>query len=117
VPPGSRVLDDAADTVLLRTRDPHEALAELFARERRHLLLEGGPTLAAAFLGAGLVDEVVAYVAPVLLGAGAASVGDLGVTTMADALRLDLLEATTVGTGPETDLRLTLTARATETRS
>ena len=110
VPAGSRVLDDAADTVLLRTHDPHEALAELFARERRHLLLEGGPTLAAAFLDAGLVDEVVAYVAPVLLGAGVPAVGDLGVSTIADALRLDLLDATTIGTGPETNLRLTLTA-------
>jgi diaminohydroxyphosphoribosylaminopyrimidine deaminase/5-amino-6-(5-phosphoribosylamino)uracil reductase len=117
LPPASQVLDDAADTVLLRTRDPHEALAELFARERRHLLLEGGPTLAAAFLGAGVVDEVVAYVAPVLLGAGAASVGDLGIGTITDALRLDLLDARTVGTPPETDLRLTLAARTDHQRS
>ena len=36
--------------VHLRTRDPHEALAELFARDRQHVFLEGGPTLAAAFL-------------------------------------------------------------------
>jgi diaminohydroxyphosphoribosylaminopyrimidine deaminase/5-amino-6-(5-phosphoribosylamino)uracil reductase len=117
LPPASKVLDDAADTVLLRTRDPHEALAELFARDRRHLLLEGGPTLAAAFLGARVVDEVVAYVAPVLLGAGAASVGDLGIGTITDALRLDLLDARTVGTAPETDLRLTLTARTDHQRS
>ena len=39
-------------------------------RASAHVLLEGGPTLAAAFLRAGLVDEVVAYVAPVLLGSG-----------------------------------------------
>jgi crotonobetainyl-CoA:carnitine CoA-transferase CaiB-like acyl-CoA transferase len=56
--------------VLLRTRDPHAALAELRARDRQHVFLEGGPTLAAAFLRAGLVDEIVAYVAPLLLGAG-----------------------------------------------
>jgi diaminohydroxyphosphoribosylaminopyrimidine deaminase/5-amino-6-(5-phosphoribosylamino)uracil reductase len=111
VPPDRQVLDGAAPTVLLRTRDPHEALAALHRRERRHLLLEGGPTLAAAFLGAGLVDEIVAYVAPMLLGAGLAAVGDLGITTMADARHLDLVEATTIGTGPETNLRLTLTAR------
>jgi diaminohydroxyphosphoribosylaminopyrimidine deaminase/5-amino-6-(5-phosphoribosylamino)uracil reductase len=111
VPAGSRVLDGAAETVLLRTRDPHEALAALFARERRHLLLEGGPTLAAAFLGAHLVDEVVAYVAPTLLGAGLSGVGDLGVTTMRDALHLDLVDVTTIGTGPETNLRLVLTPR------
>ena len=50
VPAGRKVLDDAAATVVLATRDPHEALAELLARDRRHVLLEGGPTLAAAFL-------------------------------------------------------------------
>ena len=65
-----------------RTRDPARGPApSSSARERQHVLLEGGPTLAAAFLRAGLVDEVVAYVAPVLLGSGRAAVGDLGITT------------------------------------
>ena len=68
--PGSRIFDDAAETLHLRTRDPEAALKELFARDRQHVFLEGGPTLAAAFLRAGLVDEIVAYVAPMLLGAG-----------------------------------------------
>ena len=36
----------------------------------RQVMLEGGPTLAAAFLGAGCVADVIAYVAPALLGAG-----------------------------------------------
>jgi diaminohydroxyphosphoribosylaminopyrimidine deaminase/5-amino-6-(5-phosphoribosylamino)uracil reductase len=52
------------------------------------VLVEGGPTLAAAFLRAGVVDEVHAYVAPVLLGAGRAAVADLGIETIGDALRL-----------------------------
>ena len=68
--PGRRVFNDRAETLHLRTRDPHEALAALYDRDRQHVFLEGGPTLAAAFLAAGLVDEVVAYVAPMLLGAG-----------------------------------------------
>src|SRR5688500_2864198 len=59
-----RVLNDRAETLHLRTRDPREALATLFARDCQHVFLEGGPTLAAAFLAADLVDEVVAYVAP-----------------------------------------------------
>ena len=45
-------------------------LAELAAREVRHVLVEGGPTVAAAFLRAGVVDEVHAYLAPAFLGAG-----------------------------------------------
>jgi diaminohydroxyphosphoribosylaminopyrimidine deaminase / 5-amino-6-(5-phosphoribosylamino)uracil reductase len=114
VPADRRVLDDAAETVVLPTRDPHEALTELYERDRQHVFLEGGPTLAAAFLEAGLVDEVVAYVAPMLLGSGRSAVGDLGVGTMADAVHLDVLEATTVGAGEETNVRLTMTVRKEE---
>jgi diaminohydroxyphosphoribosylaminopyrimidine deaminase/5-amino-6-(5-phosphoribosylamino)uracil reductase len=108
LPPYRRVLDDAADTVVLRTRDPHEALADLFARDRQHVFLEGGPTLAAAFLAADLVDEVIAYVAPMLLGAGRSAVGDLGIHTMADARRLAVTDVTVLGTGAETNVRLTM---------
>jgi diaminohydroxyphosphoribosylaminopyrimidine deaminase / 5-amino-6-(5-phosphoribosylamino)uracil reductase len=109
LPADRRVLDDAADTLLLRTRDPHEALAELHRRERRHVLLEGGPTLAAAFVQAGVVDEVVAYVAPMLLGAGLSAVGDLGIATIGDALPLEVTDVTTLGTGADTNVRLTMT--------
>jgi len=76
------------ELVHVRTHDPREVLVELARREVRHVLVEGGPTLAAAFLRAGLVDEVHAYVAPVLLGAGRAAVDDLGITTIGGALRL-----------------------------
>jgi diaminohydroxyphosphoribosylaminopyrimidine deaminase/5-amino-6-(5-phosphoribosylamino)uracil reductase len=113
--PDRRVLDPAlagdAETVHLRTRDPHEALATLFARDRQHVFLEGGPTLAAAFLREDLVDEVVTYVAPMLLGAGRQAVGDLGIGTIADAQHLDLVESTVVGTGRDANVRLTLAPR------
>ncbi len=109
LPADRRVLDDAADTVLLRTRDPHQALAELRARDRQHVFLEGGPTLAAAFLSAGLVDEVVCYLAPMLLGGGLSGVGDLGIATIADALHLAVTDVAVLGEGAETNLRLTLT--------
>jgi diaminohydroxyphosphoribosylaminopyrimidine deaminase / 5-amino-6-(5-phosphoribosylamino)uracil reductase len=109
VPAGRRVLDDAAPTVLLRARDPHEALAALRDRDRQHVFLEGGPTLAGAFLREGLVDEVVAYVAPMLLGAGRNAVADLGIESIADALHLDVTDVTVLGDGPDTNLRLTMT--------
>ena len=75
LPAALRVLDDAAGSLVVASRDPAEVLSVLHERQVHHVLLEGGPTLAAAFLRAGLVDEVVAYVAPVLLGAGPASRG------------------------------------------
>jgi len=102
-----RVRNDAAATVVLPTRDPSEALAELYQRERQHVLIEGGPTLAAAFLKAGLVDEVVGYIAPALLGAGASAVADLGITTIADAMRFHLQDVSLIGDGPDACIRIT----------
>ena len=57
-----------------------------------------------SLLREGLVDRVIGYVAPALLGAGPAALGDLGVGTMASALRLRLEDVTRVGD----DVRLTL---------
>ena len=67
--PQARVLDDAAPTLLIDSHDPAHVLDVLFVRDVQHVLLEGGPTLAGAFVAAGLVDRVVAYIAPALLGA------------------------------------------------
>lgn len=109
VPASARVLDEHAETVVLRTRDPFGALKVLYDQGRQHVFLEGGPTLAAEFLSAGLVDEVVGYLAPMLLGAGRSVVGDLGIGTISEALRLGIVEATTVGAGTDTNVRLTMT--------
>jgi len=111
LPETKRVFDEQAPTVRLRTRDPKAALAELFALDRQHVFLEGGPTLAAAFLRAGLVDEIVTYVAPMLLGAGQPSVADLGISTIADALRPVVTDVTVLPglDGEEPNIRITMT--------
>ena len=107
-----RIFDDAAPTVHLRTRDPLEALQTLYAdHHRHHVFFEGGPTLAAAFLKAGVVDEVVAYVAPMLLGAGTSAVGRLGIRSIDKARRLELVETLVLPPeeeGEAINLRLTL---------
>ncbi|MEU2118368.1 bifunctional diaminohydroxyphosphoribosylaminopyrimidine deaminase/5-amino-6-(5-phosphoribosylamino)uracil reductase RibD [Streptomyces sp. NPDC016459] len=82
-------------------------LDALHARGVRSVLLEGGPTLAGAFVAAGAVDQVVGYLAPVLLGAGPAALADAGIGTITDALRLDVTETTRVGP----DLRITATLK------
>ncbi|WP_372492665.1 bifunctional diaminohydroxyphosphoribosylaminopyrimidine deaminase/5-amino-6-(5-phosphoribosylamino)uracil reductase RibD [Cellulomonas wangsupingiae] len=97
VPAGSRLRGPGGDLVHVRTHDPAHVLQVMQAREVRHVLVEGGPTLAAAFLAAGLVDEVHAYLAPVLLGAGPTAVGDLGITTIGDAIRLVPTEVLPLG--------------------
>jgi len=113
VPQTSRVCDGAAPSLQLNTRDPAEALAALAARDIHHVWLEGGPTVAAAFLRAGLVDEVIAYLAPALLGAGAPAVGDLGIRTIDQALRLTPHEVTTVGPDIRIRASIVTTSRVT----
>jgi diaminohydroxyphosphoribosylaminopyrimidine deaminase/5-amino-6-(5-phosphoribosylamino)uracil reductase len=117
--PGRRVLNADAETLHLRTRDPDAALASLHALERRHVFLEGGPTLAAAFLRAGLVDEVVVYVSPMLLGAGRSAVADLGITTIGDALRPRVVDVAVLDgpAGEEPNVRLLLAPEKPSTGS
>ncbi|MFC7307637.1 bifunctional diaminohydroxyphosphoribosylaminopyrimidine deaminase/5-amino-6-(5-phosphoribosylamino)uracil reductase RibD [Streptomyces monticola] len=130
VRPGARVADDTAETVVVVADDlepdrlaelpagepwglPRAAdgrgidipalLAALYERDVRSVLLEGGPTLAGAFVAAGAVDRVIGYLAPVLLGAGPTALADAGITTIADALRLDVTETERIGP----DLRIT----------
>lgn len=102
-PDDAAVRDQAAPTVFLSERDPARVLAELHDRQIRQVLLEGGPTLAAAFWRDGLIDEVVAYLAPALLGTGPTAVGDLGIDTIADIDRLDITDLRLIGP----DVRIT----------
>lgn len=81
----AKVLNDDSHTMLIRTRDPHEVIQAL--SDRTAVLLEGGPTLAGAFLRAGVVDRILAYVAPILLGGPITAVDDVGVASMVAAQR------------------------------
>lgn len=103
VPASARVRDDAAETLVLDLPDPAAVLDLLHARGVRHVLLEGGATLAGAFVHAGVVDRVVGYLAPLLFGAGRAALEDAGITTLRDALRLRIDDVTQLGR----DLRVT----------
>ena len=72
-------------------------LARLRDRGVQRVFVEGGPTVASAFVRAGLVDEVLAYVAPVLLGGDRLALGDLGIGTIADARRLAVASVERLG--------------------
>ncbi|MFJ6938114.1 bifunctional diaminohydroxyphosphoribosylaminopyrimidine deaminase/5-amino-6-(5-phosphoribosylamino)uracil reductase RibD [Streptomyces sp. NPDC101132] len=124
--PTARVLDDAAPTLLVVGEDAdtrhlpegtdilrlpltdgrigiHDLLPRLYARGVRSLFLEGGATLAGAFVEGGAVDRVVGYLAPALLGEGPAALTGAGIATITQALRLDITDV--VRLGP--DLRIT----------
>jgi diaminohydroxyphosphoribosylaminopyrimidine deaminase/5-amino-6-(5-phosphoribosylamino)uracil reductase len=123
-PPAARVLDDVASTLIavggdadesrvtvlqstgadvirLPRRDGHidlrALLAALYDRDVIIAMVEGGATLAASFLRERLVDRIVGYHAPLLLGAGTPVLADIAISTLAEAARLDLDEVSRVG--------------------
>ncbi len=79
------VLNDDSHTMLIRTHDPHEVIKAL--SDRTDVLIEGGPTLAGAFLRAGVIDRILAYIAPIMLGGPITVVDSVGVATLSQALR------------------------------
>lgn len=80
-------------------RDVLSVLKELGQRLIQSVLLEGGGSLAGAFVDARMVDKVTFFVAPLIIGGAAApgAIGGLGVAKMADALRLKDVEITQRG--------------------
>jgi diaminohydroxyphosphoribosylaminopyrimidine deaminase/5-amino-6-(5-phosphoribosylamino)uracil reductase len=85
IPPEAKVLNDDSRTMVIRTHDPMEVLKAL--SDRTDVLLEGGPTLAGAFLRAGAINRILAYVAPILVGGPITAVDDVGVSSISKALR------------------------------
>lgn len=119
-PADARVLDDAAPTMIAVAEDTDASqlegaatvvrlprakqgldiealLHELDHRGVRGMFLEGGPTLAASFVSAGLVDRIIAYIAPPLLGLGKSALQGGTIQTMDDILRCELLDVSRSG--------------------
>ncbi len=77
---------------------PPEMLAALGARGVTRVLVEGGAGLAASLLGAGLVDRLVWFHAPGIMGAeGWPAAGPLGLEALASMPRFRLLGSAAVG--------------------
>ncbi|MGH3459799.1 bifunctional diaminohydroxyphosphoribosylaminopyrimidine deaminase/5-amino-6-(5-phosphoribosylamino)uracil reductase RibD [Aeromicrobium sp.] len=96
IPEYYRVHDRVAPTVFVPGRDPSAVLAQLAEREIRHVWLEGGPRLAGAFWNAGLIDRVIGYIAPAMLGSGRAAL-EGEATTLADLRPIDIQDLSRIG--------------------
>jgi len=79
-------------------RDLASVLEELGRRDVQGLLVEGGASIAGAFLRAGLVNKASFFIAPIILGGDAlGAVGGAGALTIADAAKLHDVEVTRHG--------------------
>jgi diaminohydroxyphosphoribosylaminopyrimidine deaminase/5-amino-6-(5-phosphoribosylamino)uracil reductase len=132
-PPGAKILDGAAPTLLCHDEsvqatgeivatavdrlalpgtgeglDLGALLDHLTARQCNEILVESGPRLAGALLQAGLLDELVVYMAPALLGSRARPLLELPLEHMADKVTLQVEDVRRVGQ----DWRFTATPAA-----
>ncbi len=72
-------------------------LRRLADRGCNEVLLESGPTLAGAFLRGGLIDELIVYMAPKLMGSLARPLFDWPLHTMQECMSLDIRSVTPIG--------------------
>jgi diaminohydroxyphosphoribosylaminopyrimidine deaminase/5-amino-6-(5-phosphoribosylamino)uracil reductase len=107
LPKGAQVLDSAAPTKVIASKDLEVVAAELLATGVNHILLESGPTLASAMLHACMLDELMIYQGPSLLGAGKNFVADLGAITLDHALKMPRVSTETFGDDVKSVYRIT----------
>ena len=98
IPGDAKLWDHPRGVLETGSRDLPEVLVWLFEQGIRSVFVEGGPTLASAFIAAGLVDDYLIYLAPVLLGGTQLALGDIGVGTMEQAHELTIASIEHVGT-------------------
>lgn len=90
IPAGARLRSHPAGLIETGSRDLETVLNGLTGRDIRRVFVEAGPTLVTALIERGLVDEYAIYVAPTLLGGDGLAIGDLGIPTLTQALKLEL---------------------------
>lgn len=94
---GARLRSHPRPLTHVRSHDPREVLRAVAGTGTTTAFLEGGPVLVSAFLAAGLVDEVLVYLAPTLLGGDRLATLDLGVPTILQQRRMALREVHRLG--------------------
>ncbi len=103
LPRGAKVLGDGPATII--TSPPlRDVLRSLDAT---NVLVEGGATLIGSLFAEGLVDQVIAFVAPKVLGGGLSAVGELTIDRIAGAQQLGLRRIKRIGDDVMLDYRVT----------
>ena len=89
LPTNAKVFDDAAKTIVVKSKDLDVLVENLNELGINHVFVEAGPTLGSAMLDGCLLDELVMYQAPSLLGTGKHFFAFDYPTTITDQMRMD----------------------------
>jgi diaminohydroxyphosphoribosylaminopyrimidine deaminase/5-amino-6-(5-phosphoribosylamino)uracil reductase len=91
VPATNKVFDNEARTIVVKSKSIPELIRVFSDEGFNQVLVEAGPTLGSALMASGKIDELIVYQAPKMLGAGKEFVSHLGISTLNDHLKLELL--------------------------
>lgn len=100
----SQVLNNEAETILVKSRAFQDLIEITNKRGFNEVLIESGPTFGTAILRENLVDEIVFFQAPTFLGSGTQSISDLGITNISDRLDFEIADVEIIGA----DIKITL---------
>jgi diaminohydroxyphosphoribosylaminopyrimidine deaminase/5-amino-6-(5-phosphoribosylamino)uracil reductase len=89
--PDANIFNALAKSKVIKTRDFAVLLDFVKNEGFNQVLVEAGATFGSALLAAGLIDEIVLYIAPAILGAGLSSIADLGIKSIDQKLALEPL--------------------------
>jgi diaminohydroxyphosphoribosylaminopyrimidine deaminase/5-amino-6-(5-phosphoribosylamino)uracil reductase len=89
LPKDAQAFDSSAQTVVVKSKDLDLLVEKLNELKINHVFVEAGPTLASAMVDHCLMDELVIYQAPSLLGSGKPFFTFDYQTTISDQMRLD----------------------------
>ena len=97
VPKDFNLNDGKSQTIFLKSHSADDLLKAMGYISVNQVLVEAGSTLGSALLAAGIIDEVVLYQAPILLGSGKSWLEDIGITNVAGAQHLSLISSEQIG--------------------
>jgi diaminohydroxyphosphoribosylaminopyrimidine deaminase/5-amino-6-(5-phosphoribosylamino)uracil reductase len=100
----SQILGSDAETIIIKSHEPKDLISIANDRGFNQVLIESGPTFGTALLRADLIDEIILFQAPTLLGAGTPSIGDLEITNISDRMDFEISDVEIIGA----DLKITL---------
>ena len=106
VPATSKVFDAEARTISVKSKSIPELMKVLSEEGFNQVLVEAGPTLGSALMASGNIDELIVYQAPMMLGAGKEFVSRLGISTLEDHLKLELISVRQLGSDIKSHYRV-----------
>ena len=107
ISPNSKLIKRGADLTLIKEYGVDQLITELNKRGFNRVMVEAGPALISALLKANVVDEVILYQAPTVLGDGVSFVSPLGINTINERIDFEVQEVEKIGS----DIKTTLYAK------